>query len=173
MSGHLPAPALHGATHVICRCRDCVAAVRHLTGERRDHVDLLIASPADFSYVSGAQHLKALHLTPRGIHRVYATCCNTPMHSVARPQHLAFASLYTDRLNDPSLAGPVVADIHDSRSGTLKHKGMARIVYGVASRAIAAHLRGTWRQGPFFGSDRSFVLPSELISAADKAKAYS
>lgn len=172
VSGHLAAPALRHATHAICRCRDCVAAVRHLTGARPDHVDLLIASPADYTYTRGAQNLAALNLTPKGIHRVYATCCKTPMHSVARPQRLAFASLYTDRLVDPAQAGRVVADIHDSRSGTLKHKGMARVVYGVASRALAAQLRGTWRQGPFFDQSGTFALPIQLISKSDKAAAY-
>ena len=172
ITGTVAPTAFQRGTHITCRCADCRAACKHITGERPEHVDLLLASPGDYIYHTGSEHLRVLHMTPRGVHRVYAACCGVPMNTVAPARGLAFASIYVDRLADPAQAGPLRAEVYDARSGTVKHKGMSRVVYGVVSRAIATRLDGSWKTGPFFADTGDLALPVDLISREDKLKAY-
>lgn len=172
VTGTVADAAFSVGTHTYCRCADCRAACKHLTGRTYDYVDLLLANTHHFTYQSGTQHLRVLHMTPRGVHRVYAACCGSPMNTVATARGLAFASVYVDRLEDPSRVGKVKADIYQNLGNRTKHKGMARVVYGVASRAFAARMNGTWRGSPFFDAAGALTLPVDLISQQDKAAAY-
>lgn len=172
VQGHLAPAAFSKGTHIHCHCADCRAACQHITGQARPYVDLLLTTPGQYSYDTGTEHLRVLHLSPRGVHRVYASCCGSLMHSLPTARALAFASLYIDRLTDPARAGKPRARIYQTKRGKPYHQGMSRVVYGVLSRALSAHLGGTWRDGPFYDAQNALAFPADLISPQDKAKAY-
>ena len=74
---------------MVCYCDDCQAFVHYL-----GHADLLDAhggtdivqiAPATLSIVRGHERIVGLRLTPKGLYRWYAGCCNTPLGNTLRP----------------------------------------------------------------------------------------
>ena len=71
-------------TRVMCHCDDCQAFARYL--EQEDEIlnenggtDLFQIYPCQFEITKGAEKLRSLRLTPKGLLRWYTQCCNTPV----------------------------------------------------------------------------------------------
>ncbi len=171
VTGHVADSAFAKGTRGLCHCADCRASVKHITGTAPAHVDLFFASTNSFSYDTGFENLAVLHMSPKGVHRVYATCCGSPMHIVAPLRRLSYANIFVDRLNAPDQAGPVQVQVNMAEGP--KHTGLGRFLGGAAGRAVSGLLNGTWRDGPFFDPAGALTMPVHLISLEDKAKAYS
>jgi hypothetical protein len=74
---------------VVCYCDDCQAFAHQL-----DRVDLLDAkggsdivqvAPASLTFVKGQDRIAGVRLTPKGLFRYHATCCNTPVGNTLSP----------------------------------------------------------------------------------------
>jgi hypothetical protein len=67
----------------VCYCNDCQAAAHQL--HRADLLDahggsqIVQLAPATMRIVSGHEQIRGLRLTDKGLHRFYASCCNTPV----------------------------------------------------------------------------------------------
>src|ERR1700722_1625740 len=68
---------------VVCYCDDCQAFLHRLGRtdllNARGGTDIVQVVPASLAFVRGQDRIKGLRLTPKGIHRWYASCCNTPV----------------------------------------------------------------------------------------------
>lgn len=79
----------HTPGRLVCYCDDCQAYLHRL--HRADLLDanggteVIPVYPADVRFVSGAEHLACLRLTPQGPFRFFTSCCNTPVANV-RPK---------------------------------------------------------------------------------------
>jgi hypothetical protein len=176
LQGHINANAAKSGARLECYCRDCRAA--ELYFQQPDPapggVDLFQTTPDAISITQGQQYLGLFRLGPRGVMRWYATCCNAPMfNTLAKPQ-LAFAGLVVARLSDPTQIGPVKARANmTGPGGKLKHQGVGRIVFGIATRMLAARLSGRWRQTPFFDIETSAPVAQAIIpNKAERAALY-
>jgi hypothetical protein len=75
---------------VVCYCDDCQAFAHRLG--RADLLnahggsDLVQIAPASLTFVQGQHRIAGLRLTPKGLFRWYANCCNTPVGNTLTPK---------------------------------------------------------------------------------------
>jgi len=160
-------------THVLCHCGDCRAAARHLTGKVADTADVYQTTPDRITFLQGFDRLAVLRLSPRGLNRVYATCCNTAICNLIRTRQVPFAGWHVDTLSDSEILGPVVTEGFIQKGEKIGHKGILHSVGGVLSRALSARIDGRWRQTPFFAEDGDLTMPVHLMSRDERRAAYS
>jgi hypothetical protein len=74
---------------VVCYCDDCQAFAHQLGRadllDAHGGTDIVQVAPASLKLVQGQHRIVGLRLTPNGLFRWYASCCNTPMGNVLRP----------------------------------------------------------------------------------------
>jgi len=69
---------------IVCCCNDCQAFARHLGCDETvldsfGGTDIFQVAQAQIRITQGAEHLRALRLSPTGLTRWYTDCCNTPV----------------------------------------------------------------------------------------------
>jgi hypothetical protein len=74
---------------VVCYCDDCQAFAHQLGRadllDAQGGSDIVQVAPASLTFVQGAHRIVGLRLTPKGLLRWYANCCNTPMGTTLSP----------------------------------------------------------------------------------------
>lgn len=75
--------------HVKCYCHDCQAFANHLIRTARSELNPILdevggteiyqTAPWNITFHKGLEHVQCLRLTPKGLNRWYAKCCNTPI----------------------------------------------------------------------------------------------
>ncbi len=174
--------------HCICYCDDC-QAFAHFLG-RADEIldahggsDIFQVAPRRISFSQGANRLACMRLTPKGLLRWYAACCNTPLANTAARPGLPFAGLLRLSLaetNDGApvdyTIGPVVASVWQKyakgdRSELPKFdRGTAALMLRQIGWLLMGRLRGEHKPSPFF--DPNTGLPSaepRVLSADERA----
>ncbi|GFE65902.1 hypothetical protein KIN_29760 [Litoreibacter roseus] len=92
------------------------------------------------------------------------------MFNVVGVPRMAFASIQSQRLDDPSVLGRIKSEGFVRKAdGRQVHKGMGHLLTGLLSRAAAANLTGTWRKSPFFGEDGKPAKPIKQLTKEDVA----
>lgn len=176
LQGHIDAQATRSGNHVQCYCRDCRAAELYLKqpDPAPGPVDLFQTTPDAITITHGAQNLGLFRLGPRGLMRWYATCCNAPVFNTLASPKLAFAGIPLARLSAPERIGPVRTKGYMLQAdGKLKHRGLARMAWGIISRMLAARLSGTWRQTPFFDTQTGDpVVKPNVLGKQERAALY-
>ena len=172
LRGHLSGATARNGTRAECFCADCRAG--ELYARQPDPapgpVQLYQTLPFRIRFTQGAEHLAAFSFSPRGPLRWQATCCGAPIALTMRSPRLSFASVRTDRLEDPAALGPVTARAFvEKPNGKRGHEGLMRFVTGFATRALGARLTGKWRDTPFFDGDGTPSGAVTLVSKADRA----
>ncbi len=71
-------------TRVICCCDDCQAFANYLGAEEKildafGGTDIYQTSQSQIKINKGAEHLRCIQLTSKGLMRWYTGCCNTPV----------------------------------------------------------------------------------------------
>jgi hypothetical protein len=75
--------------HIVCYCDDCQAFAHQLG--RADLLnpqggsDIVQLAPASLAFLQGQQRIVGLRLSPKGLFRWYASCCNTPVGNTLSP----------------------------------------------------------------------------------------
>lgn len=86
--------ALHGASRAsvnraTCYCQDCQAFLHHLGREdlldEAGGTDIVQAAPAAVTFDRGEDQIACVRLSPKGMFRFYARCCNTPLGNTVQP----------------------------------------------------------------------------------------
>ncbi len=172
VTGTLKAKAISRGTRATCGCKDCRAAVKHLTGKTVGQVEIFLTTPHHIHIASGFNQLSALNLSPKGPHRIYATCCKATIATVPRSSRMGFASLTVDRFTDPSAIGPVKSAFFRTEADGKRHLGVPRAISGIVSRGIKAQVSGGWKRSAFHGPDGKIAVPIDLITPDAKAAAY-
>jgi hypothetical protein len=74
---------------VICYCDDCQAFTHQLGRadllDSHGGSDIVQIAPAALTFVQGKERIAGLRLTPKGVFRWYASCCNTPVGNTVSP----------------------------------------------------------------------------------------
>jgi hypothetical protein len=74
---------------VVCYCDDCQAFAHQLGRadllNAQGGTDVVQVAPASVTFVKGQQHIAGLRLSPKGLLRFHATCCNTPVGNTLSP----------------------------------------------------------------------------------------
>ena len=162
-----------GGTHLVCHCADCRAAelVLGQPDPAPEGVAIYQTTPDMIVLDRGADRLGLMRLSPKGLLRWHAACCDAPLfNTLARPG-LPFVGVHVARLDDPARIGPVV--VHSflpQRDGGARHKGAGIMVWRMLSRMASARLSGRWRQTPFFDpATGAPVAQARILTKAERA----
>ncbi|MDB5954771.1 DUF6151 family protein [Ramlibacter sp.] len=94
------------AMRAVCYCRDC-QTYAHLLRRADQVLDAaggtdVIATPAsNLAITAGREHLACVSLSPRGLLRWYAACCDTPVANTPRDWKLPYVGLVHTCLRQP------------------------------------------------------------------------
>jgi Family of unknown function (DUF6151) len=93
--------------HAVCYCDDC-QAFAHFLDRAADVLDphggteIFQMSPAQIALTAGTERLACMRLSPRGLCRWYASCCNTPIGNTLATGGIPFVGLIHRCIERPS-----------------------------------------------------------------------
>lgn len=143
-------------THLVCHCKSCARALAlsGLAEDATDGVDLWQTTPDRIDIATGIDQLVPVRLSPKGIFRWTAQCCNTPMFNTLATPGIPFTGVLTRNLTDLAPLGPVIAHgFLAGPDGKQRHQNGNRVIWRMLKRTVAAKLSGRARQTPFFTSE--------------------
>ncbi|MEZ4328608.1 MAG: DUF6151 family protein [Polyangiales bacterium] len=124
LQGTLSEIAPRNATRLVCMCDDCQAFAHFL--ERDDVLDaaggsdLYQVRPAHLRVTQGAEQLRCMRLSPKGLMRWYTDCCRSPVANTLDKAHVPFAGVSTALIVPP--AGRSLDDVLGPPVGYLMAK---------------------------------------------------
>jgi hypothetical protein len=174
------------ANRVVCYCGDCRAFAKWLGQDDilddRGGSDVIQVLPRNVTFTGGADFLRCMRLTPKGLLRWYAGCCRTPIGNTLDTPTFSFIGLVHSCLQSPIQPldrsfGPVRAWVNtESAIGEPKPapRGMSRVIYWFIATTAKARINGDYKCSPFFQADSGtpIVVP-QVLSAGDLAEAKS
>ena len=112
-------PSPSTVNRVICYCDDCQAYAHQLGRadllDIHGGTDIVQVAPASLTFLQGQDKIAALRLSPKGLFRWYARCCNTPVGNTVSPSipfvGLVAQSFASDRQTPDQLFGQPVGAI--------------------------------------------------------------
>ncbi|WP_298842656.1 DUF6151 family protein [uncultured Roseobacter sp.] len=177
---------LHEATpqnvcHLVCFCRDCRAFARHMG--QAGHLEpgggspLVQVLPARIEISDGVDQIACLRLSPKGLHRWYAACCNTPLANTVGSPRMPLAGMWRGLFGQTEVFGPVTTlgfTKHAVREpgAPKRDKGIIRMMGGLLGRAVPAWMSGTARQSPFFDEHGAPVSPPVVLDLSQRNALY-
>lgn len=176
--------AVSAATsRAICYCLDC-QTFAHALGKPAEILDahggseVVAASPEAVTFTQGLDALACLSLTPRGLLRWYASCCNTPIGNTPRNFRMAYVGLLHNCLERPDgsldVFGPVRLRVNTkSAKGQLPpvRQRLFIEVMRVMGQLARRRLDGSYRHTPFFSAEGDPVAEPRLLTREELASA--
>jgi hypothetical protein len=168
----------------VCYCRDCQAYAHALARDSgildaQGGTDVVATLQSNVSLTHGAGALACLSLSPNGLLRWYASCCNTAIGNTTRNFRMSYVGLVHTCLHDAAESlddafGPVrmrvntksaLGPVDATPSGTL----MA--VAALSCLLVRARIDGSYRRTPFFDPQGiPFALP-RVLTRDERARA--
>jgi len=166
---------------VVCYCDDCQAFAHRLG--RADLLnaqggsDIIQVAPASLTFTQGQDHIRGIRLTPKGLYRWYANCCNTPVGNTLSPA-VPFVGIIACAFDHGTQRAE---DVFGKPTGAILGKyavgqapaGSTGINLSLLVRAIGKVLG--WRLGgrvwphPFFRrDDGAAIYPLEVLASEDR-----
>lgn len=172
------------AARAVCYCKDCQAFARFLGREREvlddaGGTEVAAALPGAVRFTGGAEHLLCMSLSPKGLYRWYAGCCNTPIGNTPREASTPYVGLIRACLDAP----PETLNRKLGRSRILVQTGSAlapvkptllRTAWAgakIAGMILRARLTGAYRNNPFFLPGTTTPLRAPRVLSADERAA--
>ncbi len=176
LHGHITAAGVHSGTHVSCFCNDCRAAQLYFRqpDPAPGPVDILQMSPEEIRFDGGVEQLALMQLSPKGMLRWYAKCCNAPLATTPRTAKVPFAGFIVRRIADPSQLGPITTrGFIPQPDGKQSHEKVRYAAVGLLKRLMKSWLSGSWKKTPFFdaSSGDPVAIPT-ILSKAERAAFY-
>jgi hypothetical protein len=128
-------------------------------------------------FTAGLEHLACMSLSPKGIYRWYASCCNTPVGNTPRDPKMSYVGLVRTCLDVP--AGEL--DRVLGRSRFTANTGSARApvqatplraalaVARIGAPLLKARLGGGYRDNPFFDASGAPVRAPRVLTREERA----
>ena len=170
----------HRAMRAVCYCRDC-RTYAHWIGKPQEVLDAaggtdIVATHSRYvRLAAGAPQLACMSLSPRGLLRWYARCCDTPIANIPRDRKLPYVGLVhtcleTVRPLEASFP-PVQMDINTASAlgPTPRRGGFGNTLrFGaMVLRLASARLTGSYRATPFFDASGAPVATVQVPPRAD------
>lgn len=157
--------------HIICYCKDCQAAPRHL-GQSQimddnggTHIWQTVPTTLDFT---SSPDIACIRLSPKGLLRWYAACCGTPIANTLPKPGFPFLGAI---LPTPAEGfGPVRGWVNVSAThGKVKQKGQESAIATLIGRAIGAFVQQKTRNTFFTDAGQPIIAPKVLTLAERSA----
>ncbi|MCB1332424.1 MAG: hypothetical protein KDK26_01965 [Roseivivax sp.] len=169
------APGGSAGTRVMCYCKDCQTSARHLRAvdmlDSAGGSDIYQTTPDRLTLRAGQDQLRIQRLSPKGLLRWYAGCCDTPLFNTLPRLGLPFVGVLIPPVQAEQatpLIGPVVcrsftASATPGRGAPAQDSGMARAGLGIVTRMIAAAVSGRARHSPLRAADGGPIAPVTVL----------
>ncbi|WP_092291069.1 DUF6151 family protein [Bradyrhizobium sp. Ghvi] len=162
---------------VVCYCDDCQAFAYHLG--RADLLnanggsDIVQVAPSTLTFVQGQNRIVGVRLSPKGLYRWYANCCNTPVGNTLSPS-VPFVGILAQAFEGGAPAvdeatGPPIGAILGKYAIGEPPAGSTGLNLSLILRAIGKVL--AWKMGgkawphPFFKREpREPIYPITVLS---------
>jgi hypothetical protein len=168
----------------VCYCDDCQVYALHLGApgilDERGGTDVCMLAPAQVRIEQGSEQLRCLRLSPKGQHRFYAGCCNTPIATSmsARIPIVFVAHSFMDhaaggRTRDEDLGPPRMRIMGRFAKGGVPRGVHPKIPYGKALPSLLAHfartvVRRLAKPSPFWKADGQPRVEPTLIDRSER-----
>lgn len=172
--------APHRGNHVKCYCKSCQTAA-HVLGhqdvlDEHGGTEVFQTVPSKIEFQTGIENLACLRLSPKGLLRWHASCCNAPLLTMPSTPKLAVAGLSVARvaLENRMAFGNNVK--HFSTKSAInppegfRDRGIKRAVVMVIWRALKAAIRRDSR-APFFGPDGTISVTPRVLTLEERKEA--
>jgi|HubBroStandDraft_1064217.scaffolds.fasta_scaffold115454_2 hypothetical protein len=176
------ADAAPGAVNrAVCYCDDCQAYLHHLGRtdlfDAHGGTDVVQVAPASLSFIQGKDRIQGLRLSPKGLHRWYASCCKTPLGNTVGPA-MPFIGIVARVFDSASqktddVFGPPIGAVHgkfavgDAPEGSTGFK--ARLIARMLRKIVGWRLTGRTWPHPFFDrATRQPIYPLTTLSRAER-----
>ena len=168
-------------SHVLCYCKDCQAGAHHLNAthvlDEFGGTDIFQTVPSQVEITQGQDKLACFRLSPKGLVRWYAACCNTPMFNTLDSPKLCFVGIATAVIEGEEykpLIGPLIAvNSAENAHGApddFKSYGYMKAGLHILKRNFAAKLRGN-RTSLFFDGDGSPIVTPRILTLEERKAA--
>lgn len=170
------------AARAVCYCKDCQAFARYLKAEERvldagGGTEVEAALPAAVRFTSGLEHLACMSLSPKGIYRWYASCCNTPIGNTPRDPKMSYVGVVRTCLDAPldtierDLGRVRMVASSSSAYGPSKPKPLGSVlaIGKIGVMLVKARLNGGWRDNPFFDASGAPVRAPRVLTLEERA----
>lgn len=170
---------------LVCYCRDCQCFAWFL--ERPELLDVhggsevLQLNPTRVSFHAGHEHLACMRLSPKGVMRWYASCCNTPIGNTLDKPKPPFVGLLSscwdpelDAAARDRLIGPRRAYIngpgHAAPDGSMAKvdKLPLKAIFGALRLILGSALRGQIHPSPFFEPSGAPRATPRVLAVAER-----
>lgn len=131
--------------------------------------------PSRVEITSGVENVACARLSAKGLHRWYASCCNTPLANTVSTPRVPLVGLWRPNFDTLEAIGPVVTQVFTRMAlpgGPVKDKGIARLLGGLLKRTLAEYATGRVHKNPFFNKDRALIVTPAILNEAERAAAY-
>jgi hypothetical protein len=175
VEGYVASPRI--AARAVCYCRDCQAFARFLGPSQRilnsqGGTDIIATIPRHVHFTKGAEQLRCMRLSDKGLLRWYATCCRTPIGNTPPDPRLSYVGLVRSCLPGSSneidhVFGPSRISLNTaSANGQVSSTRIAGLtgLLKIIRNVLGARLSGAFRENPFFrsGSGEPISTPETL-----------
>jgi hypothetical protein len=168
-------------TRVICYCDDCQAFLHYLGRsellDAHGGTDIIQVAPAQLVYRRGADQIRGIRLSPKGMYRWYSSCCKTPLGNCMSPAIpfvgiVAQACQQQEQRRDEIFGKPLAGILGKFAIGT-PPAGSTSLNLGLLFRAIRSvlgwRLSGkTWPHPFFVQATRAPAYPLTTLSSAER-----
>jgi hypothetical protein len=166
---------------VVCYCDDCQAFAHQLGRadllDARGGTDIVQVAPASLKLTQGQRRIVGVRLTPNGLFRWYASCCNTPLGNTVSPVIpfigiVAQAFRHGTQSPDDAFGKPIAAIMgkHAVGGAPPGSTGMRlSFLVRVLLMVLGWRLRGqTWPHPYFDRNTRAPIYPLTVLSGAQR-----
>ena len=173
------------ATRAICYCKDCQAYARFLgvpgVVDSRGGTEVVASLPKHLHFTAGEQELACMSLSPRGLLRWYAKCCNTPIGNTPRNYKVSYVGLVHSCLETRS--PPLNASFGPLRVAVNTRSALGKVrttpvgtligVLRLMKSLLSARLSGAYKDNPFFLASSGIpIRQPHVLSEAERDRAY-
>jgi hypothetical protein len=163
----------------VCYCHDCRAFAHWLERDdllnARGGTDLIQLARSRLEMTEGADQIRCMRLSPKGLHRWYAECCRTPLgNTIPRIPYVGVVrSAFELPLDDDaSRFGEAISSSVRSAVGGpppgagLTFRGVVHVTRLLASWAV----RGLGHPTPFFDRKNQPTVTPRVLTASERQK---
>lgn len=175
------------AQRVVCYCDDCQAFMRHLGRDdgldAAGGTDILQIWPSRMSLLEGAERIRCLRLSPKGMARFHTDCCRTPIGNTLpspRSPWIGVPMLFVDlaatgSTPDALFGAPIGRTFGEFAIGGCPEGANAKVSPRLLLRSLAflgrGLVKGSTRSSPFVDPvRRDLVVEPTVLPATERER---
>jgi hypothetical protein len=168
------------SNHLRCYCSDCQAFGRFFGPDsavldRKGGTEIVQVSQSRVQIERGLDQLACMRLSPKGLLRWYARCCNTPIgNTLANPRVSVIGLIHTclDAATLERNFGSSTADVNTNAAigpGKPTQHGLLSTVSKVLVMILTDRITGRYRKSQFFSEAGKPVVEPRILSSDEVA----